>query len=234
MSSNRLRKTYKFFQGFGDEPKFEDFGITAEEYDKFSKGHNPWNTPMQAIAFVIAVITGVVIGSTAEESFDGLTFGFVVWIGLALVAGAISEFLTRRSPLYRKSKLYKEALATFYQTKEKYWLSLRGEGLEYILADLYRKLGCKVGHTPRTNDKGIDLILKKGNITTIVQSKGYKNPVGPAIVRELYGTLKFANAESAILVSPAGFTKGAKQTAAGKDIQLISSYELIAMAKELE
>ncbi len=113
-------------------------------------------------------------------------------------------------------------------------MSLRGEGLEYRLADLYRKLGYKVEHTPRTDDKGIDLLLKKNNKTTIVQCKGYKNPVGPAIVRELYGTLKSANAESAILVSPAGFTRGAKQAAAGKDIELISSHELIAMVKELE
>ena len=118
MSNNRSQKTYKSFQGFGDEPKFEDFGITAEEYDKFAKGHNPWNTPLQLIAFVIAVISGLVIGFTLDNAGDGLIYGFFIYLGLGTFMGFTSELLTKRNPLYRKSKSYKEALENYYQTKK--------------------------------------------------------------------------------------------------------------------
>ena len=234
MSNNRPQKTYKSFQGFGDEPKFEDFGITALEYDKFAKGHNPWNIPLQLIAFVIAVISSLVIYFTLDNSLDVFIYGFFIYMGLGTFMGFTSEWLTKRNPLYRKSKSYKEALENYYQTKVRYWMSLKGLGLEYIIGDLYRKLGYKIEHTSRTGDEGVDLILKKDNIATIVQCKGYKNQVGPSVVRELYGTLKSCGVGNAILVCPAGFTRGAKATAVGKNIQLISSHELIAMVKELE
>ncbi len=105
MSSNRPWKTDRFFQGFGDEPKLEDFGVTAEEYDKFARGHSPWNTPLQVIAFIIAVITGLGIGFTYENVGDGFLGRFFIYLGLGAFAGVISELLTRRHPLYRKAKL---------------------------------------------------------------------------------------------------------------------------------
>lgn len=234
MSKNRPRQAYKFFQGFGDEPKLEEFGITTDEYTKLKQGADPWTTPRNIIVVIIAIIVGVVSGSAYEDLKAGVGFGFGTLVVLGITAYLITEAFKRSHPIYHKVRLYQEALENFYRKQEQYWMSLKGEGLEYRVADLYRKLGYKVEDTSRTDDKGIDLILKRSNITTVVQCKGHKNPVGPAIVRELYGTLKSYGAENAILVSPAGFTRGAKQTAAGHNIQLISSQELIAIAEELE
>lgn len=232
MSKNYPRQA-TLSQGFGGEPKLEEFGITTDEYIKFKKGADPWRTPRSITVIVVAIIVGVVSGSASQDFVTGFTYSWVTLIVLGIVAYLITEAFKRSHPVYHKIKLYQEALEKFYRTQEQYWMSLKGRDLEYRVADLYRKLGYKVVDTSGPNDKGIDLILQKSNTTTIVQCKGHESPVGPAIVRELYGALKSSGGENAILVSPAGFTRGAKQTAAGHKIQLISSQELIAMAKEL-
>lgn len=214
------------------KPVPEDFGITAEEYTKFIEGRNAWNTPLQVIAFVIAVIIGIVIGSAAEEPSDGFTFGFLTWLGLSIAAGVISEFLKRQQPQYRKAKLYREAEEVYRRTLTEHWMSLTGWQFEAEVGKLFKKLGYKVESTGASGDKGVDIVLKKDVRTTVVQCKAHKKPVGPAVVRELYGTMMASGADSAILVSSGGFTRGVRHFVPGKRIQLISSADLVTMAEE--
>ncbi len=115
-----------------------------------------------------------------------------------------------------------------------YWTSLSGVAFERELANLYRRLGYLVETTPGSGDQGIDLIVKKDGLTTIVQCKAHKSPVGPAIARELYGSLVAYGADLAILASTGGFTQGVKDFARGKPIALISAYELAALGERGE
>ncbi len=64
--------------------------------------------------------------------------------------------------------------------------------------------------------------------------QGSQNPVGPAVVRELYGTLRAHKARTAILVSKSGFTRGAIEFAKGRPIHLWDLRSLIEMQKKLD
>ena len=104
---------------------------------------------------------------------------------------------------------------------------------ENELALLYRQLGFEVETTPKTGDKGIDLVLNLNGETTIVQCKRHKQPVGPAIARELYGALMASNADKAILACTGGFTKGVYEFSGDKPIQLISTQEILRLVERV-
>ena len=99
-----------------------------------------------------------------------------------------------------------------------HWMSLSGREFEWELATLYRYLGYDVEATPITGDQGIDLVLRKDGKTTIVQCKSHKSPVGPAVARELLGSMVAIGADDAILACTGGFTRGVKEFAVGKPI----------------
>ena len=111
-----------------------------------------------------------------------------------------------------------------------FWMSLSGTEFERELATLYKQLGYQVQSTPTTGDEGVDLIIRKDGKKTVVQCKGYQDPVGPAIVRELFGSMIHSNADSAILACTGGFTKGVVEFAEGKPIELISASEMALMS----
>ena len=113
--------------------------------------------------------------------------------------------------------------------KETYWTSLDGIEFERELADLFRDLGYEVESTPVSGDQGIDLVLKRKNRTTVVQCKAHKRPIGPAVVRELYGAMVAARADHAALVCTGGFTKGVRDFAENKPITLLQTRDIVAL-----
>ncbi len=113
-----------------------------------------------------------------------------------------------------------------------HWMSLSGIQFERELGTLYRNLGYRVQSTPTSGDQGIDLILRKGGKTTVVQCKSHKQPVGPAVARELYGALVASGANDAILASTGGFTRGVRDFfVRDKLIALILASELTALGE---
>ena len=75
------------------------------------------------------------------------------------------------------------------RTKETFWLSLSGRQFEYELAKLYRKLEIKADVTTASDDKGVDIWLIQNGQAVPVQCKAHKRPIGPAVARELYGSM---------------------------------------------
>ena len=110
-----------------------------------------------------------------------------------------------------------------------FWRSLQGVAFERELGALYAKVGYGVTVTPPSGDDGIDLILKREGKTIIVQCKNTKNPVGPAVIRELYGTLQATDAEGAVLASLSGWTVGVTEFARGKPIQLLAIADVLRL-----
>ncbi len=104
-----------------------------------------------------------------------------------------------------------------------FWDALDGIGFENAVAKIYKEMGFDVEFTPRTNDQGVDLILKKDNEDIIVQCKKYKKNVGVGAVRELVGVRSsWPNASKAVLVALFDFTSAAKAFAQEHDIELFS------------
>ena len=116
--------------------------------------------------------------------------------------------------------------------REQYWMSPGGIEFEQELASLSRAMGYHVESTPVSGDQGIDLVLKRNGKTTIVQCKAYKSPAGPAVARELFGSMIAYGADDAILACTGGFTKGVEEFVQGKPIRLISAPHLVRLAEQ--
>ena len=117
----------------------------------------------------------------------------------------------------------------------KYWQNSQQNGLRFEndIGKLYRTLGYNVKITKGSGDGGVDLILKKNGITTIVQCKAHKHQVGPNDVRALWGVREDFNATHAIFIAYSGVTKGAQDFARGKNLELLNVHDLIRMSIEL-
>ena len=115
-----------------------------------------------------------------------------------------------------------------------HWMSLSGPEFERELGTLYKALGYIVQLTPTSGDQGIDLILQRDGKTSVVQCKSHKQPIGPAIARELYGSMVAFGADDAILACTGGFTRGVQDFVRGKPITLVSASELAEMGRNFD
>ncbi len=104
---------------------------------------------------------------------------------------------------------------------------------EYV-AQLFRKKGYKVELRGRSGDKGVDLELRQaGGRRAIVQCKRYRRPVGPEVVRELFGTLVHERVSHAFLVTTADISHSARVWAQDKPITLIDGNLLAQVSDKL-
>ncbi len=117
---------------------------------------------------------------------------------------------------------------------EDYWMSLSGADFERELGNVMRALGYRVESTPSSGDDGVDLILKRPGKTIVVQCKAHRNPVGPAIARELLGSMIHFKADQAILACTGGFTRGVMEFVRDKPIDLISVSRLARLGAQVE
>ncbi len=107
---------------------------------------------------------------------------------------------------------------------------------EQLAGEAFRRQGYAVEETGLGGaDGGIDLILRKGGKTTLVQCKQWQNwQVGVKVVREMYGLLMHHQAAAVKIVALGDYTSEARHFAHGKPIELIHGGELIATVRELQ
>lgn len=113
------------------------------------------------------------------------------------------------------------------QTTRDYWLQLSGWQFEHKVADVFRHYGFCATVTRGSGDGGVDIRLRKGARKIIVQCKNHQKPIGPGVVRELFGVLVHEKADSAILVASGGYSSAAKTFARSNSIFLIQLDDLI-------
>ena len=154
----------------------------------------------------------------------------------AETARRAAEMAQREAETARRAaeRARQEAEEARQRKRYEHWMSLSGAEFERELGTLYRYLDYRVESTPTSGDQGIDLILSKDGRTTIVQCKSHKSPVGPAVARELLGSLVAFGADGAILACTGGFTRGVKEFVRGKPIELISASDLAALGERVE
>lgn len=117
-----------------------------------------------------------------------------------------------------------------YYASQAFWLSLDGPAFERYVANLFTQHGWDVTLTGTSGDGGIDLFIRKDGKLTGVQCKAHKSPVGPSVVRDLYGAMKHFGADNALLICVGGFTRGVLEFAEAKPITLMTLEELLAMS----
>ena len=114
---------------------------------------------------------------------------------------------------------------------EQYWIDMDGVEFERELGSLFQTMGYGVERTPTSGDQGVDLVLRKNGVTTVVQCKAHKDGVGPAVARELYGSMVAFRAKGAILACTGGFTRGVYEFVRGKPIRLLDASAIAKMAE---
>ena len=112
-----------------------------------------------------------------------------------------------------------------------YWMNLDGHEFEEAVASVYRNLGYKAEVSKQGGDGGIDIILTKENKRIAVQCKAHKKPVGPAVARDLFGTMNHYGYEEGILVSRNGFTVGVYEFVKDKPIKLVNLNDILDMTQ---
>lgn len=121
-------------------------------------------------------------------------------------------------------KLKRERLVKEREEKRRnydYWSNLDPYEFEKEVAVLFEKHGFQANVTKGSGDGGIDVLLMRSSSRYIVQCKRYATKVGPAAVRDLYGTMVSGNFDGGFLVCPSGFSKKAFEFARNKKIQFI-------------
>lgn len=91
---------------------------------------------------------------------------------------------------------------------------------ERAVAELFRHKGYEANVTPPSNDRGIDILLKKEGNRFAVQCKRYQEAIGPAYIREFVGALEGAGLTHGYFVTTSRFSSGAKQAAQNSRYQV--------------
>jgi len=128
----------------------------------------------------------------------------------------------------------RERLHEIRKKEADYWFSLGGFEFEEEVAKLFRvHFGeSSVFRTKGTGDGGIDLIITDGaDEKVFVQCKAHKKPVGPHVVRDLYGAMQSAGVAKGLLVSLGGVTPGVREFIEGKEISIFDVNSIIKMQK---
>ncbi len=107
---------------------------------------------------------------------------------------------------------------------------------ENLVTNLFSKMGLDARQTRSSRDGGVDAIafdlrpVLGGKV--VIQAKRYKNTVGVAAVRDLYGTMMNEGANKGILVTTAGYGPDAYEFAKDKPIELIEGTTLLYLLEE--
>jgi restriction system protein len=146
---------------------------------------------------------------------------------LICLLGALLSFLRRRK---------RESLVGVI-TQAKCADSLNGMSwreFEILVGEAFRLQGYKVTeHGGAGPDGGVDLVLRKGTETHLVQCKQWKAyQVGPGVVRELYGVMAANGAAGGFVVTSGSFTPDAKAFADGRNVKLVDGPKLFGLIQQ--
>jgi len=168
----------------------------------------------------VAVFMSAVMGFT--HTFFPVMIAYAVWQPL------LGVFV----PSFARYRVFSKAQAAYSAWKTRtlmeFWRGLSGKAFERELAGLFGRKGYSVELTPASGDRGIAIILHRGARKTIVQCKATSKPVGPAVARELYGTLVACGADDAILAATGGVTRATRTFVKGKPIRVMTIGEIVA------
>lgn len=98
---------------------------------------------------------------------------------------------------------------------------------EYISAQLLEEQGfVDIKVTRKSNDKGIDIVCRKGNDKYVAQCKRYSNNIGSPEMQMFIGAIHNARADRGIYITTSEFTHEARIMAGSNNIDLIDKHKL--------
>lgn len=105
---------------------------------------------------------------------------------------------------------------------------MSGHEFERYVGFLLEEAGFEVEETPGSGDRGADLIVRGNGRRFLVQTKRWKNSVGPGVVRETVGAQHSSatHYDGCMVVTNSTFTDGAREAANGNHCKLVGRSEL--------
>jgi hypothetical protein len=232
----------------GREPSPFDFGLwSAKKPKRIPAVLEAWFEAHQE--FVMAAIIGssmiaiaawiyLSAGPILLALLGGFFGGWFVAMPLMIAAMAIIALVNSTAPgryewrQYQAAKERHEVLVAAktvldLESDVKAFLHANGPEFERLTARAFRRNGYRVEEMGGANDGGVDLLVYKDRFHAIVQCKCHGKPVGPAVVRELVGTLSHSKASMAYLATTNGVSESAREWAKGKPIVFLLPDHLI-------
>lgn len=238
------------------EPEYGSFGISEEDFGAYQYIERHKNDHEGVGILLLSTLGGTIAcGGTA---FIGGMFVFGIVVGDPYIGGAIgagagllialivnsgpnSPSATRKRLMNSLSdekiarcQRYKEAyekhaadLQRHRRASGEFWTSLDGHAFEAEFAKTLIAQGYQASVTKGSGDGGIDIVASISGREIWIQCKAWSKTVGPGPVRELAG-VREGNVE-AWLVSLGGYTEGAIDFAARKDIKLLDLDDVIRL-----
>jgi restriction system protein len=108
---------------------------------------------------------------------------------------------------------------------------------ENLVGNVFEKLGLDTRQTRASRDGGVDVVaydtrpVLGGKV--VIQAKRYRNTVGVAAVRDLFGTMMNEGAKKGILVATSGYGADAFEFAKDKPIELIDGGQLLYLCDQV-
>lgn len=105
---------------------------------------------------------------------------------------------------------------------------------EMLVGEAFRLQGYQVKEQGGTGaDGGIDLVLRKGSETFLVQCKQWKAfKVGVDVVRQLYGVMAANGATGGFVITSGSFTADAQAFASGRNVKLVDGPKLFGLIQQ--
>jgi restriction system protein len=165
------------------------------------------------------------VGQTLGTTLADGTYAPIAWLllGACWLAALIS---------YLDSRRRKQLLGTQYGLRILGAMDWRE--FEMWVGDAFRRQGYHVRETgPGGVDGGVDLILHKDGLMTLVQCRQWRTRlVDVKLVREMYGLLVHHRADAVKIIAIGSYTDDAQRFVNGKPIELICGHALLAMLRE--
>lgn len=143
---------------------------------------------------------------------DSRTYYLLIFLLILLILLLVKVLIVRLS----KNKKYQKYRKYDLKQIDK----LSGEEFERLLEAHFIDKGYKVSLTPKTNDYGADLLLRKGDEKIVVQAKRYKNKVGNSAIQEIVAAKAYYKANKAMVVTNSFFTQNAINLAKANNVEL--------------
>jgi len=149
-------------------------------------------------------------------------------VPICLLLGAVVSWTRRR----RGVDLLEKAAADPARSVH----SMQWQDFERLVGANFERSGFDVEQTGGGGaDGGVDLILRKGRETTLVQCKQWRaQKVGVKTVRELYGVMAARGAAHGMVVTVGDFTPDALEFVSGRNIELLNGRILADMLRSCE
>jgi len=153
------------------------------------------------------------------------TYGQYI-VPLPLVAGAAASYLGRR----RRRGLVRDVAADHSGAAMR---AMAWRDFERLVGEAFRMRGFAVTETGGVADGGIDLKLRRGSESFLVQCKQWRATAVPVtVLRELYGVMTAEGAAGGFVVTCGRFTRDAQLFAQGRNIELIDGPALAVMIEK--